>query len=623
MRVFWGGSPRGERLIMCGIAGQFGVISPEFFWKSLERLRHRGPDDKGVWEGDRAVLVHTRLAIIDLSDAGRQPMLHEERSLSMLDEPTGVSCAGRKQPLHVLVFNGEIYNHAELRKDLEAQGQKFTGHSDTEVLLRLLVREGADCLPRLAGMFAFAYWNVATETALLARDALGIKPLYYRAEADSFAFASEVHVLGKPGDIVDPDALRDYFLWGSFPESQTWLAEINQLPAGHFLEWRDGQCTIEHWHSVTQSEFRILNSKSSATLTREALLESMRRHLVSDVPIGIFLSGGIDSTVILALAREVLGREADIRTFSIGFDNQKFDESSVARLTATHFGAHHCEWIMTAEEGVSEIPQFLAAVDQPSIDGFNTWCVSKLARREGLKVVLSGLGGDEWFAGYPSFSRVPAFRRSYQLMGPLRSSIARVLKQQVAGSPWCRLGTFFDGSGSWLEAFHAQRGIFTPEEAGVLAECFSKKSAINPNWDVGELPEDPRLIVGHLEITRYMRNQLLRDSDVFSMAHGLELRVPFVDVRLAETLNSIVPHFRLRQGKKLLLDAVPEVPEWVWKQPKKGFRFPFQEWMNGSFKELLSEAEAVSPIELRNWYRIWAVSNVLLRIRQLESSVRD
>ncbi len=610
---------------MCGIAGWMG---PDAGWdaeKFRDGLRQRGPDGSGVWWSDGATLVHTRLAIIGLGEAGAQPMGYERPE------------TGDRRPsiTSVLTFNGEIYNFRELRAELEAAGEEFAGDSDTEVLLRLLVREGGQALPKLAGMFAFAFWDEGRGEALLARDAFGIKPLYYRIDGGTLAFASEMRVLRREGDEVDADALRDYFLWGSVPEPATLHRAIRQLPAGHLLRWKDGRATAERWKGETRPEdgdrkpegkrqetrerrrrSAINHQRSTIQATRGALVESMRRHLVADVPVGIFLSGGIDSTVVLALAREILGPDADLRTFSIGFDDAEFDESGIARRTAEHFGARHTEWRMTAEEGAAEIPAFLAAVDQPSIDGFNTWCVSKLARREGMKVVLSGLGGDEFFAGYGSFQRVPQFRRLHRGLGPLRPLVAWWLDRRAAGSPWRRLAAFLRGENSWLAAYHAQRGIFTPDEAGQLVNALLGEVAEKPDFSDVSLsaPRSPLsdcAMVSHLEVTRYMRNQLLRDSDVFSMAHGLELRVPLVDVRLAETLLALPPEARLRQGKKLLLEAVPEVPEWVWNQPKRGFRFPFQQWMEGRFGDLLAEAKRVSPVELNAWYRTWAVAAVV------------
>ncbi|MES2922347.1 MAG: asparagine synthase (glutamine-hydrolyzing) [Verrucomicrobiota bacterium] len=647
---------------MCGIAGFFGgPPSAHFAEHALRCLASRGPDGSGVWKSaDGGVaLVHTRLAILDLSDAGHQPMEHFEEKLNGAERQgqelfatcstggppeggikseklkaetrEGTGNAGQEtdssyqpstlnsQPSSshqlspILVFNGEIYNYRELRRELEASGETFVSDGDTEVLLRLLVREGAACLPKLAGMFAFAFWNPATGEGLLARDPLGIKPLYYRLGDGSLAFASESQVLHLDGDSLDPAALRDYFLWGSVPDPQTLYLSTRQLPAGHLLEWKGGKHSIRCWYRLPIGKFASETpaanpARAAALVTRVALEESIHRHLVSDVPVGIFLSGGIDSTVILALARQVLGPDADIRTFSIGFDDPELDESAIARRTAEHFGSRHTEWIMTPEEGAAEVSAFLGAIDQPGIDGFNTWCVSKLASRERMKVVLSGVGGDELFAGYSSFERVPAYRNYHRKLGPLRTLASSILDTKPAGSRWHRLAAFLRGEGEWLEAYHVQRGIFTEAEAGLLARHLAGEPATTFDWNSLELSDDPLDTVSLLEIKRYMRYQLLRDSDVYSMAHGLELRVPFVDSRFIESISGIAAAHRLRQGKLLLLDAVPEIPEWVRNQPKRGFRFPFQSWMEGSFGDLLAAADRGSPVVLREWYRTWAVA---------------
>ncbi len=599
---------------MCGIAGFFGgAPSPHFSESARHSLAARGPDGSGSWgsQDGTAGLIHTRLAILDLSDAGRQPM---ERKPRLSDG--SLRYTGRDNTC-VLVFNGEIYNYRELRSELERSGEVFTSNSDTEVLLRLLAREGEACIQKLAGMFAFAFWDEESGTALLARDPLGIKPLYYRIDGKALAFASDTQILKRDGDNTDPSALRDFFLWGSVPEPATLNAAIRQVPAGHCLRYSSDGIEIGAWTRVDQERTSPLRSttrisnRSPSRRTREALLETVGRHLVSDVPIGIFLSGGIDSTVILALTREVLGDRADLRTFSIGFEDPAFDESTLARRTAEHFGATHTEWRMTSTEGSAEIPAYLSSVDQPTIDGFNTWCVSKLARREGMKVVLSGLGGDEIFGGYRSFENVPRLYEWHRRLGRLRGTVARVLETLPSGTPLRRLAEFLRGSGGWLEAYHCQRGIFTPLEAWSLAKSLTGECPERVSWEIPELPASPQASVSELELARYMRNQLLRDSDVFSMAHGLELRVPFVDQRFLDSIRLIPVHERIRQGKQLLLDAVPEVPEWIRNQPKRGFRFPFQQWMEGQFGEQLADAQSLSPVPLNYWYRTWAVAVAL------------
>ena len=586
---------------MCGIAGWFGGefnCDPEAL---LDSIRHRGPDGEGMWlQPDRAAaLFHTRLAILDLSDAGCQPMVCRR----------AVHGDGESW----IVYNGEIFNFHELRKELEESGENFSGGSDTEVLLRLLACHGERILPRLAGMFAFAWYDARSRRALLARDAFGIKPLYYTQHKGSLAFASEVRALRPllPDAATSPEALRDLLLWGTVPEPATVVEGVVQLPAGCALEWCDGNVTIRRWHSV---RFETSSTVADAVShTRSALRESVQRHLVSDVPVGLFLSGGIDSTAVLALTRDVLGAQADIRTFSIGFDDPAYDESATARRSAEYFGAKHTEWRMTANEGRAEVDGYMRAMDQPTIDGFNTWCVSRLARREGVKVVLSGLGGDEMFAGYGSFRQVPRFLRAHAALGRSRNVVAAALARAPAGSRWRRLGAFFQGPGTPLAAFHAQRGIFTEAEAGELTRSLTGKFPGRVDWNLGELPANSQDAVSFLELTRYMRNQLLRDSDVFSMAHGLELRVPFVDVRLFATLSGIPASTRLRSGKQLLLDAVPEVPDWVRNQPKKGFRFPFQDWVKDGLGGTLSAAEARTTVPLVTWYRQWALAVAILK----------
>ncbi len=587
---------------MCGIGGWIGERKSWDAREMVDALKHRGPDGHGIWTSNEACLVHTRLAILDLSTKATQPMTF----------PAAPSTTNSNA--HVLAFNGEIYNFRKLREELKGSGEVFQSDSDTEVLLRLLVREGSACLPKLHGMFAFAYWDGLNKRALLARDPFGIKPLYYRNLNSTLEFASEVKALRKGNEKIDADTVRDFLLWGTSPEPGTLFQSIRQLPAGHLLRWENGKVNIEPWNKL---EFQTHHSdEKPERIARKALQESVARHLVSDVPVGFFLSGGIDSTALLALAREHLGPTADIRTFSIGFSNPEFDESSAARQTAEHFGALHTEWQMTSNDARLEIPEFLAASDQPTIDGFNTWCVSKLARKHGVKVVISGLGGDELAAGYNSFRRVPNLMRAHRALGYSRPLAANLLKRLPLGSPWQRLASFFEApEPSWLHAFHAQRGIFTPSEAVQLTESICDIKTEPPDFDWNAPVMNPRDTVSFLELTRYMRNQLLRDSDIFSMAHGLELRVPLVDQHLFSKLSKIPTESRLRDGKQLILDAVPEIPSWVRNRPKKGFRFPFQSWMESNFGDLLERTEHISTtIPLTAWYRKWAVAILLQNI---------
>ncbi len=588
---------------MCGIAGWFGRSTDCEAGALLEALRHRGPDGEGFWRDPdgRALLVNTRLAILDPSPAGAQPM----------------SCivSNRDGAEMRIVFNGAIYNFRELRRELEAEGETFSGESDTEVMLRLLARDGPAALPRLAGMFAFALYDSQSGHALLGRDPFGIKPLYYAEGDGTLAFASEVKALREclmVGTVSSPAALRDTLVWGSVPEPSTVVDGVRTLPAGCFLEWDGTSARIARWHHI---EFRDSSPPlNAATATRAALLESVQRHLVSDVPLGIFLSGGMDSTAILALTRESLGRNADIRTFSIGFADAAYDESAIARRTAAHFGATHTEWKMSAAEVRDQTAGYVAAMDQPTIDGLNTLSISKLARTHGVKVAFSGLGGDEMFGGYGSFRNIPRLVRMHSFLGPLRSVAAAALDRARPGSRWRRLAEFFDGDGGSLSAFHAQRGIFTEAEARELVRGLTGDDPGPADWSFGALPADLRDTASLLEITRYMRNQLLRDSDVFSMASGVELRVPFVDARLFDAISAIPAEVRLERGKQLLFDAVPEIPVWVREQPKRGFMFPY-ELLSDEFAEMAADQRATVPMV--TWYRRWAFAAVANAAEQI------
>lgn len=594
---------------MCGIAGQFGKSDAGFAEAAARGLRHRGPDSQAVWRGEGVVLAHTRLAIIDLAESGNQPMLWDgaggvSNAPQVVDGAAVAVDAGAKA---ALVFNGEIYNFKELREGLLRAGERFHGESDTEVLFRILLREGEAALPKLRGMFAFAFWDGVKRAGLLARDALGIKPLYFRRDGAALEFASESKILAREGDEPDAEGVRDYFLWGSFQEPATARRAVRMLPAGHVLRWGTGGVVQAKWSKV---DFRSTNRVEGghAVFARECLQQSVAKHLRSDVPVGIFLSGGLDSTALLALARQILGSGAAIRTYSIGFDDAGADESPIAKRTAEFFKTEHTEWVVTAQDAAGEVAGFLRSVDQPTIDGFNVWCVCKLARRHGTKVALSGQGGDELFGGYPSFKTIPGLRAMRSALGPLRVAAAGALGLAGGESKWKRLAAFFGGNGEWLEAFHCRRGIFTEPDAELLAEFFSGEKPGAFDWTGGPQEGHASEIVAFHETKRYLRNQLLRDSDVFSMAHGLELRVPFVDAVLLSELNGVPSAVRYRPHKNLLIDAVPEIPDWLKHNRKQGFAFPFEKWMRQGFGGLLQNACGGVPVRTTTWYQTWAVA---------------
>jgi asparagine synthase (glutamine-hydrolysing) len=586
---------------MCGIAGILKAegSEPAVLLSQLETLvgalKHRGPDDHGIWTSPNgtAGLSHVRLSILDLSSAGHQPM-HTPDNL-----------------LHI-TFNGEIYNFRELRAELERDGVSFRTHTDTEVLLRLYERDGTAMLARLRGMFAFAIWDERLQRCFLARDPLGIKPLYYTLRGGFLAFASEVRALqtaGLAGRDLDADALVRYFLMGSVQEPQTLLTDVHCLDAGHYLLWERGRLAKRcYWRVAFHPE--NIEPAQAAVDVRAALIDSVRAHFVSDVPVGIFLSGGIDSTALVALAK-FTGHE-NIATFSIGVDDKALDESGVARRTAEHFGTRHSSLSLDADLGQQLFTGFLRSMDQPTIDGLNTYAVSSFARENGMKVVLSGLGGDEIFAGYRSFDTVPrlqALARTVRWI-PLAGELAGwALERNPHSAKLRRIGGMLRSDATIAGAYRCFRGIFSLRAARMLAAHYLRCSPKDLPYPA--CPEvfsaDPRDAVSECEIALYMRNQLLRDSDVMSMAHGLELRVPMVDRALFDRLARVPARQRLRSGKQMLLDAVPEIPEWVKNQKKRGFVFPFEKWLDQKWGGAFAEATHKMPFSHPTWFMRWAV----------------
>jgi asparagine synthase (glutamine-hydrolysing) len=590
---------------MCGIAGFISKVNEsERFATLLPRLQqaiaHRGPDDRGIHVSSdgRAGLVNTRLAILDLSAAGHQPMLTAD---------------GR----YAIVYNGEIYNFRALADSLVARGVALRSHSDTEVILALYRLLGVECVRELRGMFAFAIWDDVEKICFLARDPLGIKPLYYHAKPDGpLAFASELRALrdsGLTGNKLDPEALAAYFRQGSVPEPLTLLRGVRTLEAGHWLRWRDGRCETQSFWTLPigglQESIDPLTEKEDSSAVRAALLDSLEHHFVSDVPVGLFLSGGIDSTALLALAR-LQGHDA-LSTYSLSFDDAVFNEGELARRSAEQFGSKHIDHRLSGPTGKQLFADFLNRLDQPSVDGFNTFAISQVAREHGAKVVLSGLGGDELFGGYPSFERAPAMLQSGRFPAPLRQLAGTVLTRWPGHPRVRRLGEYLTGDPTLDAAMGAIRGIFSRAEANSLVKHFIPDAVTSSASDISlaqELPADSRDAVSAHELSHYMRNQLLRDSDVASMAWGLELRVPLVDARLIETLARIPSERRLRPNKAMLVEAVPEIPEWIARAPKRGFTLPFEQWLREDWSDLFADpAHSLAGVRANHWYQRWTI----------------
>ncbi len=578
---------------MCGINGILRLdrrakpVDRAELTRTRDFMRSRGPDGAGAWTSEDGTigLGHRRLAIIDLSPTGAQPMDFD---------------GGRYR----IVFNGEIYNYRELRDELSREGVAFRSHSDTEVILALYARQGETMLPRLRGMYALALWDERERRLLLARGPYGIKPLYFAVRDGYLRFASQIKALDAGGaipDAVDPAGLVGFLLWGSVPEPLTIRRGVRSIPSGHFVVVSDGEV----------GEPRALHRPSpagsgDATDVAGALDDSVRAHLVADVPVGIFLSAGLDSGLIVSLARRHLDEPPTTLTVTFeGFKGTPEDEGPLAAETARALGTRHVERMILRKDLAELWPACLAAMDQPSIDGFNTYLVSRVARAAGLKVILSGLGGDELFGSYASFEQVPRWARAARRIGQIPAletiwpgTAGRLVPRKPKLSGFLRYGRSLAG------AYFLRHALFLPDDLPVLIgkECAEEGlAAYDPIRDVERVLAqrfggDGRGQAGRgdsaweavhlMESSFFMRNQLLRDCDWASMAHSLELRVPLVDARLQQAIAAARFEPARSRGKSALVRQVaPDLPPAVFHRRKSGFGIPLATWMSGGESE--------------------------------------
>ncbi len=569
------------------------------------RLQARGPDAEGAWASEGVVLGHRRLAILDLDARANQPM---------------VSSDGR----YSIVFNGEIYNFRELRRALESEGIAFRTASDTEVLLALFAHEGERMLSRLRGMFAFAIWDTQSRELFLARDPYGIKPLYYTQTPNGFVFASQVKALLVSGQVAkepEPAGLVGFYLWGSVSEPWTLFRNVFALPAGHYLRVRAGVTGApETWNDIRtywQAEGGNATAQELQERVRQTVRDSVRAHLVADVPVSVFLSGGIDSGAIAGMASE-LGLQ--VEGITIGFEEfvgLHDNEIPVARAIAANYGLAHHVRIVSRAEFERDIPDILNAMDQPSIDGVNTWFASKAAAERGYKVVLSGVGGDELFCGYSLFRTVPRMAALGKalatipggralLSAPCASLARRRSQPKLAGLP-----AFM----SSLEgAYFLGRGLFLPAELPTLVGVDVAREGLVrlggfPPGMTDQRARNGAAAVGVMESMLYLRNQLLRDGDWASMGHSLELRTPLVDAQLLSALGPYVAGFRRGAGKIMLAHAPAKpLPETVVNRLKTGFSVPMAKWLSEA-----AEKRAWADLPLLSapgtpWARRWATT---------------
>ena len=577
---------------MCGINGIFAyhvaASAPQLreLHATRDHMAKRGPDGFGEWwSADRRLaLGHRRLSIIDLSDRASQPM---------------ASADARYQ----ISFNGEIYNYPALKRTLEAEGAQFRTTSDTEVLLHLYARYGAGMVDHLRGMFAFAIWDNAERSLFLARDPYGIKPLYYADDGWTFRFASQVKALLAGGHVSrdpEPAGIVGFHLWGSVPEPFTLYRDIQSLPAGHTLHvGKLGAGRPRRYASIAQA----LSAPAAANADmadggariRSALGQSVAAHLLADVEVGVFLSAGIDSGAILGLVRDA-GQQR-ITAITLAFEEyrgMKEDEAPLAAEVAQLYGADHIIRTVGRAEFASDLPDILAAMDQPSMDGINSWFVSKATREAGLKVALSGVGGDELFSGYDSFSTIPNWVNWMAVparVPGLGAGLRRLGKALQLGKEQPKKIGMAEYGGSYAGAYLLRRGLFLPFELRDILDSelveqglrrLSPLALIN-DAALTPMPPSPQARVAALEASCYMRNQLLCDSDWASMAHGVELRTPLVDFSLLKQLVPYLPQLGFAAGKLALANA-PQVPlpVRITARAKTGFTVPNATWTGAS-----------------------------------------
>lgn len=546
---------------MCGFIGHFAVGGGAKS-RSMQPMQHRGPDARGEWLSDdnRCWLGHVRLSILELTEAGSQPM---------------VSASGRT----VMAFNGEIYNHMEVRRSLRQVA--WRGHADTETLVEAWEQEGPGCLEKLRGMFAFAVYDVEAKRLDLVRDRLGIKPLYFRKEADAgLSFGSEVRALneGRRPTLGD-DALCTYLTTGHLPSAGEMGEGFCALPAGSLLRV-DGQSglRVQRWWPRGKLDALQFSSRDEAVRQLRDLVEdSVREHLLADVPVSVFLSGGTDSSVISVAAAKTASEP--LRTFSVGFPQKGLDERPHARRVARRIGARHTEIEVNADDCISWIAEGVRRMDLPSADAVNSFIVSHAVRDAGLKVALSGLGGDELFGGYPSFFDVPKISWLRHLPRGVAESVVGILP--------AKFRTKLDGA-SGFDAYSlalGRRRWWARED--LAASGVDGKAA----WpELSAEPLDEFAAVSWAEMLGYMDPMLLRDSDQMSMAVSLELRVPFLDHRLVEFALSVPERFKRGGVKRLLVDAfIEDLPREVWDRPRQGFVLPMDDWMRGPLREFSRE----------------------------------
>lgn len=631
---------------MCGINGIYGLkessIAKQKVLAMNNRMSHRGPDDEGIFVDENIAFGHRRLSIIDLSSAGHQPMKSHD---------------GRFQ----IIYNGELYNFKELKFELQRvvagsnqQAYIFQTNTDTEVIIAAYIRWGADCVKRFNGMFAFAVWDSVENTLFIARDRLGIKPLYYLYANNVFAFSSEIRSLLESDLIprkLDENSLVDYLRYQTVHAPNTIIKGVKMLMPGNYVEIKSGIPKIKKYWSLQDSISNESNGKNYDEICKDVnllLTKSVERRLIADVPFGAFLSGGIDSSAVVGLMCKVSSEK--VRTFTVTFDESEFSEAKYATLIAKKYNTDHHEIRLTPKDFLNDLPNALSAMDHPSGDGPNTYVVSKATKDAGIIMALSGLGGDELFAGYDVFKRSLDLNKKKwlnllpQVSRKLGARVLLNVKPSVSSEKIAEL----------LKQHEINFNSFYPITRQVLMDnqisriivrnklIKNRVAEIIDEFQVSNLKSQISQ-VSIAEISTYMQNVLLRDTDQMSMANALEVRVPFIDYTLVEYVLGISDkHKSISSPKKLLVDSLGDLlPNEIVNRPKMGFTFPWKHWMKNelktfcenklaslSMRSLFDEKELMNLWErfladdkLITWSRIWYL--VVLENWLQENKIED
>jgi len=563
---------------MCRIAGIIDKnLNPTILQSEVKTMcdvmAHGGPDGEGFYiDIENGISFgHRRLSLIDLSPTGHQPMFYHENKL-------------------VITFNGEIYNFKELKAELLANGYQFQTNSDTEIILACYHAYGIAGFSKLNGMFAFALHDKDKQLTYLVRDEAGIKPLYYVADPDKLIFSSEIRALKSTAyDFIENTDWKIYFLaFGHIPEPYTTLKEVKMLPKAHYLQWNHARNLFEIKNFTAEiNQIKITGKQDAVNHIQKTLRSATKRHLIADAPIGLFLSGGIDSSILCLLSQECLSQKSEhtqLNTLSINFEEEKFSEKPFQDLISSKIKGKHAEYKIDKETFNINFPKALHSMDQPSTDGVNSWFINFFAKKNNLKAVLSGIGADELFGGYPSFKRMNLVKKLSKLPGfVLRGGIK-------FNQPFLKRSYYLSYKNT-VGKYLFLRGIFTPDEIAALLDCsITKVDEVLMTAHIGNIPNDlnSEEQASWLEYNLYMQNQLLRDTDNMSMQHGVEVRVPFLDHEFLHAVQDIAPGIKFEKSppKSLLIKAFINIlPKEIWNRRKMGFTFPFQQWLkeNESF----------------------------------------